>query len=156
MQVHRRPDGAVDMTEEEAALHPTPCTPHTTLCTLHPTPHTLHLTPYTLSPNPSALNLKPGAQAARWPPLLSCPHALSLSLSHTHTRTHTHTHEHKYSQAAPALAAAGTPMLLTHMGEVMGTTEEEALSPVLRGEKMALRGTDPESYITEYTLVYED
>ena len=25
-----------------------------------------------------------------------------------------------------------------------------------RGEKMALRGTDPESYITEYTLVYED
>ena len=25
-----------------------------------------------------------------------------------------------------------------------------------RGEKMALRGTDPESYITEYTSVYED
>jgi len=27
---------------------------------------------------------------------------------------------------------------------------------ISRGEKMALRGTDPESYITEYTLVYED
>ena len=27
---------------------------------------------------------------------------------------------------------------------------------VSRGEKVALRGTDPESYITEYTLVYED
>jgi hypothetical protein len=27
---------------------------------------------------------------------------------------------------------------------------------VSRGEKMALRGTDPETYITEYTLVYED
>ena len=27
---------------------------------------------------------------------------------------------------------------------------------VSRGEKMTLRGTDPESYITEYTLVYED
>ena len=27
---------------------------------------------------------------------------------------------------------------------------------VSRGEKMALRGTDPESYITEYTLVYEE
>jgi len=27
---------------------------------------------------------------------------------------------------------------------------------VSRGEKMARRGTDPESYITEYTLVYED
>jgi len=26
---------------------------------------------------------------------------------------------------------------------------------VSREEKMALRGTDPESYITEYTLVYE-
>ena len=26
---------------------------------------------------------------------------------------------------------------------------------VSRGEKLALRGTDPESYITEYTLVYE-
>ena len=27
---------------------------------------------------------------------------------------------------------------------------------VSRGEKMALRGTVPESYITEYTLVYEE
>jgi len=27
---------------------------------------------------------------------------------------------------------------------------------VSRGEKMALRGTDPESYNTEHTLVYED
>ena len=27
---------------------------------------------------------------------------------------------------------------------------------VSRGENMALRGTDPESYITDYTLVYED
>ena len=27
---------------------------------------------------------------------------------------------------------------------------------VSRGEKMDLRGTDPESYITEDTLVYED
>ena len=27
---------------------------------------------------------------------------------------------------------------------------------VSRGEKMAFRGSDPESYITEYTLVYED
>ena len=27
---------------------------------------------------------------------------------------------------------------------------------VSREEKMALRGTDPESYITDYTLVYED
>ena len=26
---------------------------------------------------------------------------------------------------------------------------------VSRGEKMALRGTNPESYITEYTFVYE-
>ena len=27
---------------------------------------------------------------------------------------------------------------------------------VSREEKMALGGTDPESYITEYTLLYED
>ena len=27
---------------------------------------------------------------------------------------------------------------------------------VSRGEKMALRGTDPELYSTEYSLVYED
>jgi len=27
---------------------------------------------------------------------------------------------------------------------------------VSRGEKMLFSGTDPESYITEYTLVYED
>ena len=27
---------------------------------------------------------------------------------------------------------------------------------VSRGEKMLYAGTDPESYITEYTLVYED
>ena len=27
---------------------------------------------------------------------------------------------------------------------------------VSRGEKMILRRTDPESYITEYTVVYED
>ena len=27
---------------------------------------------------------------------------------------------------------------------------------VLRGEKMLFTGTDPESYITEYTLVHED
>ena len=27
---------------------------------------------------------------------------------------------------------------------------------VSRGEKMAFRGTDPQSYITEYTSVYED
>ena len=27
---------------------------------------------------------------------------------------------------------------------------------VSRGEKIVLRGTDPESYITEYTSVYED
>ena len=30
------------------------------------------------------------------------------------------------------------------------------LIEVSRGEKMTLRGTDPESYITEYTLVYGD
>ena len=30
------------------------------------------------------------------------------------------------------------------------------LSPTSRGEKTALRGTDPESYITDCTLVYED
>ena len=30
------------------------------------------------------------------------------------------------------------------------------LTVVSRGEKMAVRGTDPESYITEYVLVYED
>ena len=27
---------------------------------------------------------------------------------------------------------------------------------VLRGEKMLYSGTDPESYITDYTFVYED
>jgi len=27
---------------------------------------------------------------------------------------------------------------------------------VLRGEKMAPRGTDPATYITEYTVIYED
>ena len=27
---------------------------------------------------------------------------------------------------------------------------------VSRGEKMVLRGTDPESHITEHTLVYEE
>jgi len=27
---------------------------------------------------------------------------------------------------------------------------------VSRGEKMLYAGTDPESYITEYTLLYED
>ena len=34
----------------------------------------------------------------------------------------------------------------------------EVIDPgeVLRGEKMTLREIDPESYITEYTLVYQD
>ena len=27
---------------------------------------------------------------------------------------------------------------------------------VLRGEKLLLSGTEPESYITEYSLIYED
>ena len=31
-----------------------------------------------------------------------------------------------------------------------------ASGEVPRGEKMLSSGTDPESYITEYTLVYED
>ena len=31
-----------------------------------------------------------------------------------------------------------------------------ASGEVSRGEKMLYSGTDPESYITEYTLVYED
>ena len=30
------------------------------------------------------------------------------------------------------------------------------IGEVPRGEKMLYSGTDPESYITEYTLVYED
>ena len=37
-----------------------------------------------------------------------------------------------------------SPFYLTYSGEVS------------RREKMTLRGTDPESYINEYTLVYED
>ena len=32
----------------------------------------------------------------------------------------------------------------------------DASGEVPRGEKMLYSGTDPESYITEYTLVYED
>jgi len=32
----------------------------------------------------------------------------------------------------------------------------EASGEVSRGEKMLYSGTDPASYITEYTLVYED
>jgi hypothetical protein len=36
------------------------------------------------------------------------------------------------------------------------TPPRESSDEVSRGEKIALRGTDPESYITEYTLVYED
>ena len=33
---------------------------------------------------------------------------------------------------------------------------DDRLIKVPRGEKMLYSGTDPESYITEYTLVYED
>jgi len=33
---------------------------------------------------------------------------------------------------------------------------DSGLGEVPRGEKMLYLGTDPESYITEYTLVYED
>ena len=36
------------------------------------------------------------------------------------------------------------------------TRGSRQLGEVSRGEKMLLFGTDPESYITEYTLVYED
>ena len=32
----------------------------------------------------------------------------------------------------------------------------EDFGEISRGEKMTLRGTDPASYVTEYTLVYED
>jgi len=31
-----------------------------------------------------------------------------------------------------------------------------SVGEVSRGEETTLRGTDPESYITEFTLVYED
>jgi len=36
------------------------------------------------------------------------------------------------------------------------TCKTEASGEVPRGEKMLYPGTDPESYISEYTLVYED
>ena len=47
-----------------------------------------------------------------------------------------------------AAASCGCEFLVGEMGRVK--------NEVSRGNKMALRGTDPESYITEYTLVYED
>ena len=45
----------------------------------------------------------------------------------------------------------------THPGVViLWEVQDSGLAgEVSRGEKMALRGTDPESYITEYTLVHE-
>ena len=45
-------------------------------------------------------------------------------------------------------------MLGSHAAvELPFVTTSGEVSP---GEKMALRGTDPESYITEHTLLYED
>jgi len=41
----------------------------------------------------------------------------------------------------------------THPPKEVSTTSAGEVS---RGEKMLYSGTDPESYITEYTLVYED
>ena len=39
---------------------------------------------------------------------------------------------------------------------VVQTLSTGCTSEVSRGEKMLYSGTDPESYITEYALVYED
>ena len=43
------------------------------------------------------------------------------------------------------------PESINHLFAQLGVFGE-----VPRGEKMLYSGTDPESYITEYTLVYED
>ena len=55
------------------------------------------------------------------------------STLHTHTHTHTHTVTHTH----------------TH-------TLVEASGEVPRGEKMLFLETDLESYVTEYTLIYDD
>ena len=50
-------------------------------------------------------------------------------------------------RVGPALRAEGTS----------GSIDLHGISGVIsRGEKMALRDTDPESYITQYSLIYED
>ena len=55
----------------------------------------------------------------------------------------------------PLCKAGGCSSLVLHLalaysGRICHCVE------VSRGERMILRGTDLESYITEYTLVYED
>jgi len=48
--------------------------------------------------------------------------------------------------------------LLTETNGERGTSQSKSgtSDEVPRGEKMLYSGTDPESYITEYTLIYED
>ena len=55
----------------------------------------------------------------------------------------------------------GTPprLLAESQGQNLALTVlcvSDSSGEVSRGEKMLYSGTDPESYITEYTLVYED
>ena len=41
-------------------------------------------------------------------------------------------------------------------GPALTAVDRLRVGEVQHGEKMLYSGTDPESYITEYTLVYED
>jgi len=53
------------------------------------------------------------------------------------------------------LARASSELPALEAGSSVTTAEDQPVE-VSRGEKMLYSGTDPESYITEYTLVYEE
>ena len=50
----------------------------------------------------------------------------------------------------------GIPVEMLGLRAVVELPFVTASGEVPRGEKMLYSGTDPESYITEYTLVYEE
>jgi len=49
-----------------------------------------------------------------------------------------------------------TALLLKHQGLTVPYPARKKPGEVSRGEKMLYSGTDPESYISEYTLAYEE
>jgi len=56
---------------------------------------------------------------------------------------------------SPSLYASTPTLPLAH-ADCRSLTLIDSYGEVSRGERMLYSGTDPESYITEYTLVYED
>jgi len=166
-----------------STLHPTPYTLHPAPYTLHPTPYALHHTPYTPSPKRCTRNPKPETGATR--PNLSTinpkpetpspqPRPPSFKPQTQHPKSQppglipeTQSPEPYFGPTGggrdrihPETARKSGRYRVQHVAQcvqhercwrwLFGNGE------VPRGEKLLYSGTDPESNITEYTLVYED